>query len=212
MRRELTRRRDRALDSLLVELTGEGERVLDLGCGSGELLGRLRDERGVHERGVEIDGELAAEAIARGLAVVEGDLEEGLRSLGDRSFDLVILNQVLPLVRDPLGIVDASLRVGGRVAVTFPNFAFWRIRWQIGLRGRLPVTAALPFQWHETPHVRYFTVAEFREACRRRRWRILHDRYVSLNGGGTPGRVARWPNLRASLALFVLGAGGDGRP
>ena len=204
--RDLTRRRDRALDDLLVHLAVRGERVLDLGCGSGELLRRLKDEKGVRERGVEIDGRMAAEALSRGLAVVEGDLEESLRSVAPRSFDLVILNEVLPLVKDPLGLIDDSLRAGRRAAVTFPNFAAWRVRWQLGLRGRLPVTAALPFQWHDTPHVRYFTVADFHAACRLRRWRILQERFVSLNGEGPPAAVGWWPNLRASLALFVLAA------
>lgn len=200
----LTRGRDRALDDEIAALVGDGERVLDLGCGHGDLLLRLRREKGIHERGIECDGAAVAEAIARGLAVVEGELGEWVGDLPAGSYDLVILNQVLPLMEDPVAVIEAALRVGRRVAVTYPNFAHWRIRVTLGLVGRLPVNPALPYQWYNTPNIRLVTVKDFRALCRERAWRVVREAFAAQQGRDKAVPVRALPNLRASLALAVL--------
>ena len=199
----LTHGRDRALDDEIMALVQPGERVLDLGCGRGDLLLRLCIEKGVHERGIERDGAAVAEAIARGLAVVEGELGEWVGDLPAGSYDLVVLNQVLPLMEDPVAVIAGALRVGKRVAVSYPNFAHWRIRMTLALGGRLPVNPALPYQWYDTPNIRLVTVADFRRLCNERGWNVTREAFVSQEGASAePVRVL--PNLRASLALAVL--------
>jgi len=200
----LTRGRDRALDDAIVALVKPAERVLDLGCGAGDLLLRLRMEKGIHERGIERDGDAVAEAIARGLAVVEGELGEWIGDLPAGSYDLVVLNQVLPLMEDPVAVIEGALRVGRRVAVSYPNFAHWRIRLTLGLRGRLPVNPALPYEWYNTPNIRLVTVQDFRRLCRERGWRVVGEAFAAQRGVGRSVPVRALPNLRASLALAVL--------
>jgi methionine biosynthesis protein MetW len=200
----LTRGRDRALDDAIVELVRSGERVLDLGCGTGDLLLRLRMEKGIDERGIERDGDAVAEAIARGLAVVEGELGEWVGDLPAGSYDLVLLNQVLPLMEDPVAVIEGALRVGRRVAVSYPNFAHWRIRLTLGLRGRLPVNPALPYEWYNTPNIRLVTVRDFRRLCAARRWRVVREAFAAQRGADRSVPVRALPNLRASLALAVL--------
>lgn len=200
----LTRGRDRALDDAIVDLVSPGERVLDLGCGTGDLLLRLRMEKGIRERGIERDGDAVAEAIARGLAVVEGELGEWVGDLPAASYDLVILNQVLPLMEDPVAVIEGALRVGRRVAVSYPNFAHWRIRVTLGLRGRLPVNPALPYEWYDTPNIRLVTVRDFRRLCARSGWRVVREAFAAQLGAERSVPVRALPNLRASLALAVL--------
>ena len=200
----LTHGRDRALDDEIVSLVSAGERVLDLGCGRGDLLLRLRTEKRINERGIERDGGAVAEAIARGLAVVEGELGEWVGDLPAGSYDLVVLNQVLPLMEDPVAVIEGALRVGRRVAVSYPNFAHWRIRMTLALCGRLPVHPALPYQWYDTPNIRLVTVSDFRRLCGERGWRVTHEAFVSQHGIESATPVRALPNLRASLALAVL--------
>jgi methionine biosynthesis protein MetW len=200
----LTRGRDRALDDEIATLVDAGDRVLDLGCGRGDLLLRLRLEKGIHERGIERDGDAVAEAIARGLAVVEGELGEWVGDLPAQSYDLVVLNQVLPLMEDPVAVIEGALRVGRRVAVSYPNFAHWRIRVTLGLCGRLPVNPALPYEWYDTPNIRLVTVRDFRRLCRERCWRIVREAFAVQQGVNRARPVRAAPNLRASLALAVL--------
>jgi methionine biosynthesis protein MetW len=200
----LTHGRDRALDDEIVSLVRAGERVLDLGCGRGDLLLRLRMEKGINERGIERDGGAVAEAIARGLAVVEGELGEWVEDMPAGSYDLVVLNQVLPLMEDPVAVIEGALRVGRRVAVSYPNFAHWRIRMTLALGGRLPVNPSLPYQWYDTPNIRLVTVADFRRLCGERGWRVVREAFVSQQGPESAAPVRALPNLRASLALAVL--------
>ena len=200
----LTHGRDRALDDAIVALVSPGERVLDLGCGAGDLLLRLRMEKGIRERGIERDGEAVTGAIARGLAVVEGELGDWIGDLPAASYDLVILNQVLPLMEDPVAVIEGALRVGRRVAVSYPNFAHWRIRLTLGLGGRLPVNPALPYEWYDTPNIRLVTVRDFRRLCAQRGWRVVHEAFAAQLGLDRSVAVRVAPNLRASLALAVL--------
>jgi methionine biosynthesis protein MetW len=200
----LTKLRDRALDSEIASCVGEGSSVLDLGCGSGELLSVLKSGKKVKEAGIELDGDAATDAISRGLSVVHGDLEEGLTHLADGSFDLVILNQVITVVRDPLAVIRESARVGRQVVVTVPNFAGWRNRIQLSLGGRLPVTGNLPYQWYNTPNIRLVTVHDFRRMCGFEGYRIIREAFVTLTGKGGYNPVRWWPNMRASSALFLI--------
>ncbi len=200
----LTHLRDRALDRNIVACVGEGERVLDLGCGQGDLLARLKREKRIRERGVEIDGLSAAEAISRGLSVVHGDLEEALSCQTDGSFDVVILNQVITNVNDPVAILEESVRVGNRVIVTFPNFAHWKNRLHTLLSGRLPVTPSLPYQWFDTPNIRFATVKDFRDLCRSRGFRLEMEEFVAVGDDGHVRDVSVLPEQRATSALFLL--------
>jgi len=200
----LTSLRDRALDRAIVGLVDPGERVLDLGCGRGDLLYALKREKGVRERGIELDGRLAAEGIAHGVAVIQDDLTEGLDDLPDKSFDTVILNQLITVVPDPREVLRQALRIGKRVIVTFPNFAFWQDRLHLFLTGKLPVNPALPYQWYDTPNIRVVTVKDFRALCRELGARVDGELYAALDRDGGPRPVRLFPGLRASLALFVL--------
>ncbi|MDF1526108.1 MAG: methionine biosynthesis protein MetW [bacterium] len=204
----LTTLRDRALDDQISSIVADGERVLDLGCGKGDLLARLKKEHRIHESGIEIEGAAVSEAIARGLSVTHGDLEDSLTSMGKQSWDLIILNQVITVIRDPVSILRESLRAGVKVAVTFPNFAGLRTRSQLALRGRLPVTPALPYQWYDTPNIRLVTVKDFRTLCAQMEVKILKEAFVGRTKDGGFRPVSTWPNLRATSALFLLKSDG----
>jgi methionine biosynthesis protein MetW len=202
-----TARRDRALDRAIIDAISPGESVLDLGCGTGDLLSALKREKGVRERGIELEASAVSAAIARHLAVIQGDLSEGLEDLPDGSWDVVVLNQVVPVVREPKALLAEALRIGKRVIVTIPNFAWWPDRLHLFITGRLPVNPALPYQWHDTPNVRVVTVRDFRALAADLGATIIGESFAALPDDGSPRPVHLLPNLRASLALFVLEGG-----
>jgi homoserine O-acetyltransferase len=173
-----------------------GAQVLDLGCGDGSLLAYLRRLRDVRGYGIEIadDGVLAS--VANGVNVLQSNLESGLAGFDDASFDCVILSQTLQAMRHTEGIVAEMLRVGREVIVTFPNFGHWSHRWQI-LKGRMPVSDRLPYQWYDTPNIHLCTVADF-DAFLRERHCVVEKRVVLA--GDTP--VSALPNLRGELAIY----------
>jgi homoserine O-acetyltransferase len=171
-------------------------RVLDLGCGDGSLFAYLRESRGVHGYGIEIDDAGMLASIGNGVNVIQSDLESGLAGFDDQTFDCVILSQTLQAVRHTEEIVLEMLRVGREAIVTFPNFGHWSHRLQV-LRGRMPVSSSLPYQWYDTPNIHLCTVADFDAFCVGHAFHVL-DRVVLNNGR----RVTVWPNLLGSLAIY----------
>ena len=189
---------------VIVGLVERGARVLDLGCGDGQLLARLIAEKGARGTGVEISQAGVQAAIARGLSVVQADLDEGLADYQDQSFDWVILNQTLQSLAKPTLVLEEMLRVGRRSIVGLPNFGYWRLRLRLLLRGRMPASRALPYRWYETPAMRLLTIADFRAYCREHGIRILQEIFLAGEAGH---RRRFWPNWRAETAIFVLRGG-----
>ena len=179
-----------------------GARVLDVGCGDGALMAVLRG-RGVDVRGIEIDGALVAACVARGLSVVQGDADRDLADYPDGAFDVAVLSQTLQATERPDRTLAELLRVGRRAFVSFPNFAYWRMRAALLLRGRMPVTRHLPVSWYATRNIHHVTVKDFEALAAEtgvrveRRWFFTADRAVSAVGA----------NWRAEYALFEVGGG-----
>lgn len=193
----------------IARLVPEGARVLDLGCGTGELLAHLKQSRGCTGYGIEIDDANLLACLKRGVDVIQLNLEEGLKLFDDRSFDVVLQLQTLQHLRNTEHMLRETARVGRIGIVSFPNFAHWPNRLSVA-RGRMPVTKTLPYQWYDTPNIRVGTHADFQVLARRNGLRIL-DSF-----GLQDGREVRWvPNLLASVAVFKFDAGerpGDSRP
>ena len=185
----------RADHLLVAQMVEPGSKVLDVGCGEGDLL-RLLETRGVDGRGIELSREGVNRCVARGLAVVQGDADTDLINYPDDAFDYVILSQTLQAMRHTEEIVAEMLRVGREVIVTFPNFGHWTHRWQI-LKGRMPVSEKLPYQWYDTPNIHLCTVADF-DAFLRERNCVVENRVV-LAGGRAVGVL---PNLLGELAIY----------
>ncbi|MBU6195148.1 MAG: methionine biosynthesis protein MetW [Burkholderiales bacterium] len=180
----------------IADLVPPGSRVLDLGCGKGELLAHLIEQRGCSGYGVEIDDSNLQACVARGVDVIQLNLEDGLAMFADRSFDVVLQLQTLQHLRNTETMLRETARVGRMGIVSFPNFAHWPNRLSV-LRGRMPVTKALPYQWYDTPNIRVSTCHDFQELAQRNGLRILQ--HFGVQAGH---RVDWWPNLRASVAVF----------
>lgn len=192
-------RRDYAIISELIE---PGTRVLDLGCGEGELLAWLRDHKNVDGRGVELTGASVQKAIARGVSVYQGDLESGLDDYPEQAFDYVILSQTLQQTRDPLKVLKGMLRIGKRGIVAFPNFGHWRVRVSHLLTGRSPRTKLFPYDWYDSPNIHFLTVLDFEALAAKQNWRV--ERRIFLAGSR---EVTMVPNLMSEVAVFLFTAG-----
>ena len=185
----------------IVAVVPQGSRVLDLGCGDGALLARLQAERGCQGYGIELDDAKVLACMRRGVDVLQLNLEEGLAIFADDSFDVVLQLDTLQNLRNTTAMLRETARVGRLGVVSFPNFAHWPNRLSV-LRGRMPVTRALPYQWHDTPNIRVGTFADFEVLAGQCGLRVL-DAFGLRDGQ----RVDRWPNLRAATAVFTFERG-----
>jgi methionine biosynthesis protein MetW len=181
---------------LIAELVPRGARVLDLGCGSGELLAHLIEHRSCSGYGIELADANVHASLARGIDVIQFNLEDGLALFEDRSFDVVLQLDTLQHLRNTERMLRETARVGRIGIVSFPNFAHWPNRLRVA-GGRMPVTKTLPYQWYDTPNIRVGTYADFEVLARKNGLSILDS--FGLQEGRP---VRRWPNLRASVAVF----------
>lgn len=177
-----------------------GEYVLDLGCGDGSLLRRLIGERGVHGYGIELEDASVLAAIASGINVIQGDLEQGLAGFGDATFNHVVLSRTLQTVRHTERVLAEMLRVGREAVVSFPNFAYWKNRLAV-MNGRMPVSEDLPYEWFDTPNLRFFTLLDFEALCAKMQL-VIRERQVLDEAGRL---VVEEPNFLGSLAVYRLG-------
>jgi methionine biosynthesis protein MetW len=185
--------------AIITELIEPNSRVLDLGCGEGELLAWLAQNKNVDARGVEISGAKAQQAIARGVSVFHSDLEDALADLPDQAFDSVILSQTLQETREPLKVLRDMLRVGRRAIVAFPNFGHWRVRLSHLWTGRAPKTELFPYEWFDSPNIHFLTVHDFEALAEGEHWTV--ERRIFLAGAQT---VHWMPNLMAEVAVFLV--------
>jgi methionine biosynthesis protein MetW len=187
---------------IILDLISPNARVLDLGCGDGTLLSLLIKERGCHGTGIEIDEQAIYKCMEKGLTVSHGDIDTGLTDYSNKRFDYVILCESLQEVMHPQRVILESLRVGKKVIVGIPNFCHIRARFQIFFRGKVPVTKELPYEWHDTPNLRFLSLKDFRHFCRDNKIKILKEIGI-LNGR----RVQLRPNLFANIGLYLLEGG-----
>ena len=188
-------------DDLLMAHIPRGSRVIDLGCGDGRLLQRVRDDHNCSVLGVEVDVNQMVGAITRGIPVLRSDLDHGLQLIPDESFDFAVLSQTLQQVHRPLALFDEIFRIARSALVVVPNFGHWRIRLQVALSGRAPVTDTLPYDWFESPNVHFLTMLDFRDLARRGNFRVVRE--LPIIGDRAVDR-AWMANVRAHSALFVL--------
>jgi methionine biosynthesis protein MetW len=185
--------------AIIGELIEAQARVLDLGCGEGELLAWLKENKKVDGRGVEMTGTRVQKAIARGVSVYQGDLESALDDYPSGAFDYVILSQTLQETRDPLRVLRAMLRIGKHGIVAFPNFGHWTVRLSHLWSGRAPKTELFPHDWYDSPNIHFLTVFDFEALAQREAWRV--ERRIFLSG---KSEVRMMPNLRAEVAVFLF--------
>lgn len=193
---ELLGRSDYAIIGEIVE---PHTKVLDLGCGEGELLQWLAENKGVDARGVEISGARVQRAIARGVSVYQGDIDQGLADYPDGAFDYIILSQTLQETRRPLKVLREMLRVGRRAIVAFPNFGHWSVRLAMLRNGQAPKTKLFPYEWYDSPNIHFLTVEDFQRLASKERF-VVERRYF-LSGAR---RVSLLPNLFAEVAVFLV--------
>ena len=180
-----------------------GSRVLDLGCGEGDLLYFLKKEKGVVGTGIERVESSVARGIEKGLTIIQGDINEEILDYQNNTFDYVILSQTLQQVYEPATLIRSLLRIGNQGIVSFPNFCHWKIRLQLMRTGHVPVTRELPYEWYDTPNIHFCTVRDFETLCAERGIRILRRDMVgrASNGGGL---ATLWPNLFATTAIYQI--------
>lgn len=184
---------------IITDIVEPNSRVLDLGCGNGDLLYLLAKVKNALVQGIEISEEAVYQCVEKGLSVFHSDIDSGLTDYPDKSFDYVILNQSLQEVKKIDLVMDETLRVGSKAIIGFSNFAHIGARFMMFFRGKAPITKSLPYRWFDTPNVRFLSISDFKDYCAVKGFKILQVRYL-----GKKNEVSFWPNLFALNAIFVI--------
>jgi methionine biosynthesis protein MetW len=190
---------------LVADMIEPGSRVLDVGCGEGELLAYLAEAKGVDGRGMELSQSGVNAGVRHGLSVIQGDADHDLQDYPSDAFDYVVLSQTLQATRQPRSVIAHLVRIGRRAVVSFPNFGHWRIRLNLLVNGRMPVTPVLTHAWYETPNIHLCTILDFIALCEE--LGVVIERSVTLDRNGLPYRLnprGALANLLAEQALFLL--------
>ena len=189
---------------LIANLVETDSSVLDLGCGDGTLLRKLIDEKNVKGKGIEINQDNVIKSIHKGLSVIQGDIDEGLADFSDGEVDYVVLNQTLQSAQKPDYVINEMLRVGKYGIVSFPNFAYWRIRMYLLLKGKMPKSKMLPFEWYDTPNIHLLTVKDFFDYCEQRNIKITKS-ILTRRGKVIRSNLKKvFADIFAEEAIFVI--------
>lgn len=190
--------------SVITEIIDAESKVVDLGCGSGDLLKMLVEQKQCSGLGIDINQQNVIESIQKGLSVIQGDIDEGLKEFYDKEYDYVILNQTLQSTEKPDYVIDEMLRVGKKVVVSFPNFGYWRVRFYLLFNGKMPKSKMLPFSWYDTPNIHLLTIGDFFEFCKQRSIKITKSVYIKR------GKISKNPltrfltNFMCEEAVFLI--------
>ena len=190
---------------LIESLIKEKSRILDIGCGKGELIERLEKNLNANIHGIEKNQDMALQGIAKGLNITHGDAEKDLSQYANQSFDYVILSQTLQAMMEPQKILKELLRVGSKAIVSFPNFGHWKIRLQLLLTGKMPITEGLPHSWYETPNIHFFTLKDFENLCKD--MNIVIESSIGLTSNGKQFSLNNTllpSNIITHEAIFLL--------
>ncbi|OGR10770.1 MAG: methionine biosynthesis protein MetW [Desulfobacterales bacterium RIFOXYA12_FULL_46_15] len=192
--------------SLIASWIEEGSRVLELGCGEGDLLYWLKKEKAVKERGIEIEESKVEKCIEKGISVLQGDINEEIEDYPDNSFDYAICSQTLQQVFEPMSLIHSMMRVAKMGVVSFPNFGHYKVRMQLAFTGRAPVTKELPYSWHDTPNIRVLSLTDFEKFAEEVGYKILKRVSINTKNNQRQGKlITVLPNLLATYGIFLIG-------
>jgi len=191
--------KDKLDHKVICDIIESGSKVLDLGCGTGDLLHLLAQGKQIKAQGVELNNDAIHACVEKGLSVFHSDIDSGLPYYPDQSFDYVILNQSLQEVKKVETVISEALRIGKKAIIGFPNFAHIEARILLCFGGRAPIMSSLPYSWYSTPNLRFLAVKDFRDFCREKGYKILSAHYL-----GARGKIHFLPNLFALNAIFVI--------
>lgn len=190
--------------SLITKVIEENSTVLDLGCGDGTLLKMLKDEKRIKGKGIEINQDCVISCIEKGVCTIQGDIDEGLLQFSDKEYDYVILNRTVQATEHPDFVIKEMLRVGKKVIVSFPNFAYWRVRLYLLFNGKMPVSKMLPYEWYNTPNIHLLTIKDFFEFTKNNNIKVLKSIYLNHSKVRKNKLLSLMPNFFAEEAVFVL--------
>jgi methionine biosynthesis protein MetW len=194
---------------ILADLISDNSKVLDVGCGSGELLCYLKNNKNISGRGIEINNQLVAKAIKKGLAVMQGDADNDLKHYPSDSFDYVVLSQTLQATKHPDLVLKELKRIAKYILVSVPNFGYYENRLYLALKGKMPVTKTLSYEWYDTPNIHFCTIADFKLLCKKLEFAIVEEVYINndLKFFKFIQKTPFIPNLLAKYGVFLLTRG-----